>query len=1264
MRKKKSLFAIVAALFASVFGLALSACGNKTTPAPPSPVFTLDKTHVELTEDGSLEVLTLTIANVDEEPQWSSSNTDVASVATSSSANKVTVRPEGKGQAVVSAVAGEYIAVCTVKVNKSVDLELLTPSISLLSGTTSRIEVETDATTLTYASDNRSVATVDQTGLVSGVSGGTAHITVSGGGKSVVCNVTVTDPYVTLDKSEVLLTLEDGSNSYLFTAQSNGEIEWDSDDPDIATVEDGLVTAVAVGNTKITASYASAKAECVIKVKEEILSVTLSETAHTLVNGDTFALSATIAPEQTGDDAKIAWSVVSGNDLVTVDGDGNVTATSNKIYGTATVRATSVKDPDAYADCTITVPDPYGDWTAISTAAGLKNLSVNGKYYLACDIDFDGIEITDSYIGDMNNVTLDGRGYSIKNITTNFAKNEVGFINKLIGTTVIQNVNFIGFDLGGTSAFVHGGIIERADGLASVKNCYFEGTISARGTFVGPIGAKFGGGSIENCLFNVTVNGAAASATNNPRSAIARWFAGEVKNCYTVKANNVFAAGNGDNNSEKYAAAIKTLDELKSESLYNSTWEAEWVIVDGELPYLKNALKKEPLKIRLDRTAAAMYVGEELTLNAIVTPAGLSDDEKAVVWESSDNKTVTVVNGVVHAVKAGTATITVSSAEEPDKTATCVVTVNAVTISIDTAVTELKTGSQKQLEATVNHGEYTWESSDDNVATVDDDGLVSAVGAGPVTITVRSSLDPTVTDSVTLEVKDNIVITVTLSDDTLSLDRDDTHKLTATVVNSDGGVNWSSDNEAVATVDADGNITTHGVNGTAVITATAKEDGGSGNYASASCTVNVAFVPVTVELNSAAARDLILGATLDITEIVTVNKGGLTATVTDGAECVSIENGIITAIADGTATVRIFSDVSYADHPAVYTDITVTVYTPAVEMSINASRYSTDKVSTTLRVTLDNMPASASASDIVWTSSDTSVIGAVTGGLSSGVYTGTFTPKAYGFSTVTASYTYGGRTYTASCEVEVFNANGARAISTAAGLKSMAANGKYYLACDIDFDGVEITSNYIGNMVSITLDGRGYSIKNIKTNFADREAGFISMLDGLTVIQNVNFTGFDIGGTSAFMYGGIIRHIDGSASVKNCYFEGIISAPGNGNEAYIGPIGAKFGGGSIENCIFNVGFGERTMSGNKNANPRAMIARWIGGNVKNCFAFKDSINGANVSAAPGDGNSADKCASSFKTTEELETPSTYDDSWSAWVIEDGQLPRVRTGWDN
>ena len=128
----------------------------------------------------------------------------------------------------------------------------------------------------------------------------------------------------------------------------------------------------------------------------------------------------------------------------------------------------------------------------------------------------------------------------------------------------------------------------------------------------------------------------------------------------------------------------------------------------------------------------------------------------------------------------------------------------------------------------------TWSSSDEAVATVSADGVVTACGAGEATITVTTE-DGGFTDACRVTV--TVPTTgVTLSKDSVSLFAGDSEVLTATVQPADATnqeVAWSTSDDHVATVDASGNVTAVGA-GTATITVTTA-DGGK----TATCTVTV-----------------------------------------------------------------------------------------------------------------------------------------------------------------------------------------------------------------------------------------------------------------------------------------------------------------------------------------------------------------------------------------------------------------------------------------
>ena len=171
-------------------------------------------------------------------------------------------------------------------------------------------------------------------------------------------------------------------------------------------------------------------------------------------------------------------------------------------------------------------------------------------------------------------------------------------------------------------------------------------------------------------------------------------------------------------------------------------------------------LEKEVLvtSVTLNKTEATLTAaGATVELVATVAPDNATD--KKVTWSTSDDKVATVdANGVVTAVADGKATIT---ATVGDKTATCEVTVaivvpvTGVTLN-QTEATLTEAGATVELVATVapenaTDKKVTWTTSDDKVATVDENGKVTAVANGTATITATVG-DKTATCEVTVAI--------------------------------------------------------------------------------------------------------------------------------------------------------------------------------------------------------------------------------------------------------------------------------------------------------------------------------------------------------------------------------------------------------------------------------------------------------------------------------------------------------------------------------
>lgn len=160
--------------------------------------------------------------------------------------------------------------------------------------------------------------------------------------------------------------------------------------------------------------------------------------------------------------------------------------------------------------------------------------------------------------------------------------------------------------------------------------------------------------------------------------------------------------------------------------------------------------------VTLSASTASVNVGATTTLTATVAPEDATN--KSVTWDSSDDAVASVEDGVVTGVGVGTATITVTTVDG-SFTDTCAVTVAAGTIAVtgvtvspeSDTISLASTPAQITLTATVapadaTNKNVTWSSSDNDIATVDSDGVVTAVAIGNATITATTE-DGSFTDT-------------------------------------------------------------------------------------------------------------------------------------------------------------------------------------------------------------------------------------------------------------------------------------------------------------------------------------------------------------------------------------------------------------------------------------------------------------------------------------------------------------------------------------
>ena len=239
------------------------------------------------------------------------------------------------------------------------------------------------------------------------------------------------------------------------------------------------------------------------------------------------------------------------------------------------------------------------------------------------------------------------------------------------------------------------------------------------------------------------------------------------------------------------------------------------------------SFSKDVKDIVVDKNDITLEIGDEDKITATVTPDDATD--KGVTYESSDETVVKVdENGNIEAVGEGTAIITVTSEYDESIKETVTVTVKKPDVPVKDIVVEedafeLEIGGKDKINVTVTPDDatdkgVTFESSDETVVKVDENGNIEAVGEGTATITVTSEYDESIKETVTVTVKKpqepdipdtpeepEYVITVP---EMLSLYTGETKNLGVTITPDDGTVKpvYKIENTDIATVDADGNV--------------------------------------------------------------------------------------------------------------------------------------------------------------------------------------------------------------------------------------------------------------------------------------------------------------------------------------------------------------------------------------------------------------------------------------------------------------------------
>lgn len=783
---------------------------------------------------------------------WISSDESVATVDAGGKVNAV-----GVGTCLISAISEDSgfskPVSCEITVLQAVSQISISTEDILWTGSTQKIvpvisPENVSVQNVLWESSDPSVATVDTSGNVRGLTVGAATIkcvSTDGSGVFGECAVRVEAKTRSIDFIQKTVPLligagEDHSTMVLTLSTTPADAyyqtaTWTSSDENVVTVDaQGRLQAVSEGCAQITAVSddpdCKTAAKCNVVVSKAVQSIVLDEIEQTAYTATTVKLHADVGPDDAAN-KRVIWET-SDPSIAAVDANGNVRCLS---VGTCSITCTAVDGSGAASTCELNI---------IAKVAGLslseKNVTLligAGDEKLSTQLSYTVIP-TDALYQDVVWASSDE---SIVTVDPDGTLHAVG-IGKAVVSATSEDPEY-------TTPTVCNVTVDQAVMILALDEhdvTIYTGDALKLCADVSPDSA-----TNKSLLWMSSDPDVAAVDTN-----------GNVKGLSVGSAEIVCMAADGSEATDKCTVTVRA--------------------------------KVKGVKLDQSNLQLAVGNGDEAATGHIGFAIQPEDAYiQTVTWMSSDESIVTVdTTGTVRAIGEGIATVSAVS-DDPDCSASvsCQIVVGKAVMSIrfaDAKSTMNLNSSQsiktEVLPADAANKKLAWESTDPNVAAVDANGRVCAVGNGIADI-ICSATDGT-------GVKQTIRITViTPVSGIVPSQREGfilvggTAKLSVTV-NPENATNkevkWETDSSCV-TVSADGVIT--GVRtGTATVTATAKD--GSG----AACSVKVTVEPeVPVELSG-----LQYGTTI-------FNYGTLNFTFRNLCSSVGVSEIVYTVRLSGTA---------------------------------------------------------------------------------------------------------------------------------------------------------------------------------------------------------------------------------------------------------------------------------------------------------------------------------------------------------------------------
>lgn len=778
--------------------------------------------------------------------KWTVSNEEVLQLEKGPDENvgmsRIGITPKKTGTAVVSIYNSEnaIMASCSVSVGVVPSKIEFTNGLKTLNlnSSTKTYQLTVDMTPsdpfaeLIWQSNNTKVAEVDQNGLVTLKGPGVAVIQVvpkNYQSISATMTINVTQPAtgLTIDIPEATLSVgEKIKLSYTLVPETvtNKNVTWYSMNNKVATVDkNGLVTAKTIGQTYIYAvsQDGSYLAFSTINVIQAATGVKLDVSNLSLKVGDVYYVQSTFAPAN-ATDKKLTWTVQDSK-ICTVANSGKVTA---KSPGTTTIFAKTTSGEIAYLYVTVQ-----------SNVLGLaldkpEKTVIAGKKFKLNPI-FTPAEPTNTKVT-----------WKSSNTGVATVDKEGKVVTKKVGMAVIICTSADGGYLASCSVTVKPGVSALAMDETNIKmltgktrkltvtftpehpssrKLTWKSSNSSVATVndKGKVKALKGGTTVITCTSDVgnvsascviSVEQLVSYITLNEDSVnvgLGKTF--QLKG--TVDSNDVSNKQLKWSSTKNSIASIDKNGNITGKKLGRCTVICS--ATDGSKAKAKCTVNviRQMTSLSLDKSTIRLLEGKSTKIRAIVRPSNASI--KKVTWSSTDESVATIdVNGNIYAVAEGVCKIKATAEDGSNKKAECwlyvLPRVAASSVVISQKDLFLPVGTTEDLQVSVlpsnNTDSISFSSDNKLIATVNQNGRVSAIRPGQATITCSTSSGKSATATVT-------VLGLNFNNLNLNLYETQTLRLEGMTT----GVVWESEDPTVATVASNGLVTSRKAGSTRII---------------------------------------------------------------------------------------------------------------------------------------------------------------------------------------------------------------------------------------------------------------------------------------------------------------------------------------------------------------------------------------------------------------------------------------------------------------